>query len=950
MATSIRETSRRLWLRFAQFLITQTSISVRVRTMRAAIIGALVAGVMVYTPAQNARLVRSAESSQDCPQPGAKVDLAFIIDRSGSLDVKAQGQTYNVEIEGVRRAILDPSLIPRDGSIAVAVFTFAGGPSLHVPFTEIKSEADAAAVAAAVEALKCVAAETCPQKGSNPETRAGPALLAANQHLSDNKRAGARRVLLMSTDGGFTDEDFAEIASNRIRESTPGIASEVDVILLGLFADPDASPDPCPPTDAGELEAAKAKVRRIVFPEPESDLPGARLDISVGACNCPNAVFGSDCERQVRDFVELTRRVLRSQPATRFLTVNTDADTDPDTPVIGSTLSLRQAIELANSNGGATTITFDSGLKDKTIRPRVPLPALIASDIIICGCNEMNCDFLIKDEPACDPFLTIDGSLTDTTKGEQHSDGILIGSDRDVVRGLRIINFAGAGVGIKPICNLGFNRIERNRFENNKKAGVRVLDSPADPDPDGAVRHNIGNTISMNDILGSETPIDLAGDGPTPNDPGDLDEGPNTLLNFPDNLSVADTLDVTATASGVSLTGQVNGPTAAGATVEIFAITSFRPVPGGRVIEGVTFLKQATTNADGTFTVAGLPDSPTCGYTATVTDLAGNTSEIMFPCAGFPIAKFTNIAFTGVATPNGSRVSGTFTVENIGCAPLTLTSYSVKRSLGFADGLDNDLAHFSIEELPAKKKKATVTIDPAITIGPGQTRTFTVLFDPVIPRRVLLGNDLRAADTLPSTIMSSLTLNGNGCDAPTSTINLIARVTTEVHLIDPEHPQNPTPVVTLTRSGDDLFVAFSVFDSNLDVNKVNYEFFKIRDNQCTDESVPAEISDQDLAKAISGRVPKLVTGQSFTVIQRFTGAKKNPEAGCVRVTVSDGTTSASATSSPAGGSVASASLASNEFRRQRGATIVGPPLKLPSKPKESRATGTPRAGEAKEKR
>jgi len=96
----------------------------------------------------------------------------------------------------------------------------------------------------------------------------------------------------------------------------------------------------------------------------------------------------------------------------------------------------------------------------------------------------MNCDFLIKDEPACDPFLTIDGSLTDTTKGEQHSDGILIGSDRDVVRGLRIINFAGAGVGIKPICNLGFNRNERNRFENNKKAGVRVLDSPADPDPD----------------------------------------------------------------------------------------------------------------------------------------------------------------------------------------------------------------------------------------------------------------------------------------------------------------------------------------------------------------------------------------------------------------------------------------------------------------------------------
>lgn len=942
MATSIRETFRRIWLRFAQFLITQTSISVRVRTMRGAIIGALVVGVMIYAPPQNARL-RPAESSQDCPQPSAKVDLAFIVDRSGSLDVKAQGQTYNVEIEGVRRAILDPSLIPRDGSIAVAVFTFAGAPSLHVPFTEIKSEADAAAVAAAVEALKCVAAETCPQKGSNPETRAGPALLAANQHLSDNKRAGARRVLLMSTDGGFTDDPFFEMASNRIREETAGIASEVDVILLGLFPSPEASLDPCPPTDAGELDAAKAKVKRIVFPEPDSDLPGARLDIGVGGCNCPGAVFGSDCERQVRDFVELTRRVLRSQPATRFLTVNTDADTDPDTPVTG-TLSLRQAIERANSTGGATTITFDASLKAKTIRPRVPLPALTAPDIIICGCDEMNCDYLVRTEKKCDPFLTIDGSQTDTTKGEQHSDGILIRSDRAVVGGLRIINFAEAGVSIEPICNRGFSRIELNRFENNKKAGIRVLDSPADPDSDGAVRHNIGNTISMNDILGSETPIDLAGDGPTPNDPGDPDVGPNTLLNFPDNLSVvAATPGVSATASGVSFTGQVNGPTAAGATVEIFAITSFRPIPGGRVIDGVTFLAQATANADGSFSVTGSADSPTCGYTATVTDVAGNTSELMFPCAGFAVAKATDLDFGAAAAPNQSPQSGAFSIENTGCSTLVVSFASLIRN-GFPNKRGGDLARFDIASM-------FVGINgTAVAIEPGQIRRFTATFDPAIPVAAM-GDTTRlsAAQVLAARNISTLNLQHNGCAKSDNQVTVTARVDGTVKLINPTSPRSD-PLVTLSRSGNELSVSFAVFDSDLDVNKVNYEFFKVRDNRCTEESVPAEITDRDLGKAIAARDPKLITGQSFKVMQRFSGAKKNPEAGCVRVTVSDGKTSASATSSPVGGSLASASLSSNEFRPQRGATIVRPRLKLPTGPKESRAPGTPKTGAEKEKR
>lgn len=921
MATSIRETSR-LRLRVAQLLRTQTSISARVRTVRAALIGAIVIGVTICFPPQSARL-RSPDASQDCPQPGSKVDLAFIIDRSGSLDVKAQGQTYNVEIEGVRRAILDPSLIPRDASVAVAIFTFAGEPSLRVPFTEITSEADAAALAAKVETLKCVSAETCPLKGPNPETNAGMALTEANEHIRNNQRAGSRRVLLMSTDGGFTDPDFAETAAHRIREETAGIAAEIDVILLGLFANPMASLDPCPPTDPAELEDVRKRVGRIIFPEPDdNELPGARLEISVGGCNCPGAVFGSACESQVKDFVELTRRVLRSQPAMRFATVNTDADTLPGAPVTGDTLSLRQAIESANGAGGATTITFDANLKDKTIRPLVPLPALTAPDIRICACDRMNCDYSIDAEVTCEPFLTIDGKQTDTTNGEQHGDGILIRSDRDVVRGLRIINFAGAGVGIEPICNLGFNRIERNRFENNKKAGVRVLDPPANSG--GPVRHNIGNTISMNNILGSETPIDLGGDGPTQNDPEDPDLGPNTLINFPDKLDVTAAVEVSVTASGVTLAGQA----AASGTVEIFAITSFKQVPGGRVIDGVEFLKQAKINADGRFTVSELPDSPTCGYTATVTDVAGNTSELMFPCAGFAVAKASNLDFGAAAAPNQTPQSGSFSIENTGCSPLVVSFASLIRN-GFSVRLGDDVAHFDIASMFIGPN------GPAVAIPAGQTQSFTATFDPAIPIVVTRANKVRAAQVLAATIISTLNLQHNGCAKSDKRVILTARVDGAVRLIDPKSPRS-NPLVTLTRSGNELSVSFSVFDSDLDVNTVNYEFFKIRDNQCSEESVPAEIFDKDLGKAVSAR--NLITGQSFTVIQRFSGAKDNPEAGCVRVTVSDGRSSASANSSPGNASPASASLGMNEFRGQRGATIVRPPLKLPSKHKE---LGTP---------
>lgn len=938
MANSVRQPALRRRLRFSQFPIRQTSARTRFRKTRAAIFVALVAGVTVYIPAQKARLVRSAESSQECAQPGAKIDLAFIIDRSGSFDVHLLGQAYNVQIEGVLRALRDPSVVPRDGSVAVTVETFAGSGTIQVPFTQIDTAADAEAIAAAVEGLRCATpnctpAGLCPVFGSNPASNYAAAISHASDHLNQNYRPGARQALLLSSDGQPSDLDFAVSTVRQIGgfATDHGVKFELDLILLGQ--------------QAPGCDDSGATINQIVFPQSACELPGAVLAIGRGACNKPCASLDdsaakADCDRQVKEFAELTHRVIRTQPAMRFLTVNTAADSAPATPV-GSTLSLRQAIELAN-NGGAATVTFDASLKGRTIRPNAPLPALAAPDIRICGCEDGNCDYLIDAEKKCKPFLTIDG--TDTTKSG--SDGIVITSDRAVVRGLRIINFAGAGVA--TVCNPGFSRIENNRFENNTRAGVLVLD-PASI-ANGPVLHNVGNTISMNDILGSATPIDLGGDGPTANDPGDSDVGPNTLLNFPDSLTViALTADVSATASGVSFTGQVGGPTAAGATVEIFAIESFRLEASGRVIDGVRFLAQALAGADGGFTVTGLPgDSLTCGYTATVTDTAGNTSELMFPCAGFAVAKATALDFGAPALPNGVPQTGSFSIENTGCAPLAVSFDSLVRN-GFSRGLREDVAHFDVAPMVVGLNA------PGVVIQPGTTRTFTAKFNPAIPIVRTSDETVPAAQVLAATTISTLNLNLSTpglplqrivdlCDKSDQKVTVTARVDGSVKLIDPNSPRE-SPVVTLTRSGDKLTVVFSVFDSDLDVNNVNYEFFKVRDNQCSSESVPAEVSDHDLARAIRGRRTPLITGQSFTVIQPFSGAKKNREVGCVRVTVSDGKSSASATSLPSIGVLAGRPSESQDLRRSRGSTIVRTPLKLPGTPKRLRAAARPGTGD-----
>jgi titin len=128
-----------------------------------------------------------------------------------------------------------------------------------------------------------------------------------------------------------------------------------------------------------------------------------------------------------------------------------------------------------------------------------------------------------------------------------------------------------------------------------------------------------GNSIHGNEGLG----IDLGSDGPTPNDPGDPDSGPNGLQNFPVLLSAA------SGSGGTSISGTVNSTPNGTFAVELFASPSCDPTGFG---EGQTFLASTSVTTDGegngAFTVV-VPSPIGLGQaiTATATDSAGNTSE-----------------------------------------------------------------------------------------------------------------------------------------------------------------------------------------------------------------------------------------------------------------------------------------------------------------------------------
>jgi hypothetical protein len=210
---------------------------------------------------------------------------------------------------------------------------------------------------------------------------------------------------------------------------------------------------------------------------------------------------------------------------------------------------------------------------------------------------------------------------------------------------------------------------EGNLIAHQRGIGVQII---------GASRGNriLGNAIWDNGELG----IDLRGDGPTPNDPGDGDTGPNDVQNFPvietavqrpDRLVLAGTLDTQG--------GDVR--------IELFANAACHASGFG---EGETLLGAVTVRATGdasrpaTFAVT-LPVAAIGRFiTATATDAAGNTSEFSacVPVNAAPIAEAgpdrlvdegTEVVLDGTASrdPDGDPL--TFRWRQVSGPPVALS-------------------------------------------------------------------------------------------------------------------------------------------------------------------------------------------------------------------------------------------------------------------------------------
>ena len=186
---------------------------------------------------------------------------------------------------------------------------------------------------------------------------------------------------------------------------------------------------------------------------------------------------------------------------------------------------------------------------------------------------------------------------------------------------------AGAGVLIQAADE---NTVAGNRIAYNGGAGVRVLSLDLGEGFDDAVRNRIAgipavvgpNLIFANDELG----IDLGGDGPSPNDAGDLDDGPNFGQNAPVLTAAAPFND--GETSGTFVAGRLNSTPETTFRLEFFTNTVCDPAGFG---EGAEFLGdlEVTTDSAGNVDFTGtLPVvAPGVFVTATATDLDGNTSE-----------------------------------------------------------------------------------------------------------------------------------------------------------------------------------------------------------------------------------------------------------------------------------------------------------------------------------
>ncbi|MEW6211783.1 MAG: FG-GAP-like repeat-containing protein [Acidobacteriota bacterium] len=206
--------------------------------------------------------------------------------------------------------------------------------------------------------------------------------------------------------------------------------------------------------------------------------------------------------------------------------------------------------------------------------------------------------------------------------------GNLIGTDA-----LGAVDLGNDLNGVRVSANADGNMIVGNLIAFNKAAGVAIPNVEDGVNSVGIRISILGNSIVSNVGLG----IDLGAAGETPNDPLDVDTGPNELQNFPALTSVTQSLIETAPgiapAAAITISGTFNSTPNTTCNLQFFFGASCQS-EGSQLIGSIpVFLGSTQVVTDGSGNAPflfsfELPAGATGGWVnCTATNSTGNTSE-----------------------------------------------------------------------------------------------------------------------------------------------------------------------------------------------------------------------------------------------------------------------------------------------------------------------------------
>lgn len=132
--------------------------------------------------------------------------IALVIDGSGSIDPT----DFDLQKEGIKLALQDLPLVPRNGTIAVLVIQYAETLArLEVPYRLLASDGDAQQVIAQVGAIVQIQGSTNPGDGIN----------AAAQEIQAHATAADETIICLSTDGLPNAGSAVDVALNSARSA-----------------------------------------------------------------------------------------------------------------------------------------------------------------------------------------------------------------------------------------------------------------------------------------------------------------------------------------------------------------------------------------------------------------------------------------------------------------------------------------------------------------------------------------------------------------------------------------------------------------------------------------------------------------------------------------------------------------------------------------------------------